>query len=163
MDAPAGAAAQEARAAEVERLLASVRNYSILLYVGTMVAGLAPRVALKHAPLAVARAASYVADGYNVSVTAAVFAAATVLLQGRLARVLERRPSPSPAPSPRLTPLFAWPLAVCTWGFISLVFVGLLHLGEEGHLVGYGDWAVAGVASAANLAMAVRTVARHLA
>ncbi|XP_062188255.1 uncharacterized protein LOC133891544 [Phragmites australis] len=143
---------------ETERLLVSVRNYMVFLYVGSVTASIAPRLAMKVVSTTVASSIRFLSDGYDLSVTCSFFAMATLLLQGKLARVLERRP----APAPRLTPLAAWPLAVCTWVSMTAFFLNYLTFGDD-DLGGYGEWAVAGVASAVNLLMAARSVMRHLA
>lgn len=122
-----------ANAEEAERLLNSVTGYGFLLYGGTMAAGIAPHLAHRYAPRAVAAAASFASpNGYDATATLAVFAAATALLQRLLARVLERKP----APAPRLTPLGAWPLAVATWLCVTVFFLAYLSLGQDGGLVG---------------------------
>ncbi|CAL5083836.1 unnamed protein product [Urochloa decumbens] len=139
-----------------EKLLNSVRNYTAFLYVGTIASSLAPRAAMKYAPDAVASAQRFLAAGYDLSLTVAFFAAATLLLQAHLARVLK------PSPRPRLTPLAAWPLAVATWLCITVFFLDCLSFGDE-HVGGYGEWAAAAGASVANLVMSARTVKRHLA
>ncbi|CAL5083837.1 unnamed protein product [Urochloa decumbens] len=145
-------AAQMGRDA-TENLLTSVRNYSIFLYVGTMVSSLAPRAAAKYAPHAVASAQRVLAaGGYDLSVTVAFFAAATLLLQAHLARVLK------PSARPRLTPLAAWSLVAVTWLCITNLFLNYLAFGGS-----YGEWAAAAGASVANLVMSARTVMRHLA
>ncbi|CAN6219445.1 unnamed protein product [Urochloa humidicola] len=146
-------AAQKGKEDAAEKLLSPVRNYSIFLYAGTMVSSLAPRVAAKFAPDALASTQRFLAGGgYVLSVTVAFFAATTLLLQVHLARVLK------PSPRPRLTPLYAWPLAVVTWLCITSFFLNCLAFGG-----GYGEWAAAAVASVVNLVMAARTVMRHLA
>ncbi|CAL5085425.1 unnamed protein product [Urochloa decumbens] len=146
-------AAQKGKEDATENLLSSVRNYSIFLYVGTMVSSLAPRAAAKYAPDAVVSAQRFLAGGgYDLSVTVAFFAGATLLLQAHLARVLK------PSARPRLTPLAAWPLAAVTWLCITNFFLNCLAFGG-----GYGEWAAAAGASVANLVMSARTVMRHLA
>ncbi|CAN6199654.1 unnamed protein product [Urochloa humidicola] len=139
-----------------EKLLSSVWNYSTFLYAGTVVSSLAPRVLMKYAPDTVASAQRFLAGGYDLSVTVAFFAGATLLLQAHLARVLK------PSPWPRLTPLAAWPLAVDTWVCITSFFLNCLAFGDD-NVAGYGEWAAAAVASVVNLVMAARTVMRHLA
>ncbi|KAK3125562.1 hypothetical protein QOZ80_7BG0606630 [Eleusine coracana subsp. coracana] len=162
MDAPVVVAASAAAAAaggkmaeDTDRLLNSVRNYAFLLYGSTLAFGIAPRLAYKLDPRATPSATSNCCDA---AVTAAVFTVATVLLHHILARVLERKTKAAP----RLTPLFAWPLALSTWVCNTVFFLAYLGLGGAA-LVGRTDWAAVAVASAVNLAMAVRTVAGHLA
>ncbi|KAK3127575.1 hypothetical protein QOZ80_7AG0575220 [Eleusine coracana subsp. coracana] len=156
MDAAAAAARGSTTNVEEEeekvRLLTSVRNHLLLIYVGTMVVTLAPRLAADLFPRAVAAASR------AISSSAACTAAATVLVQARLARVLERRPAL------RLTAKAAWPLALCTWLFVTIFVLEFLRFAGGGALiVGRADWAVVAVASGVNLVMAVHTVARHLA
>jgi hypothetical protein len=139
------------RFANQERLLSSMRNYSIFLYVSTIVVGLAPRMAVKAAPDAVASAQRFIAGGYDISVAIAFFTAATLLLQSYFARVLK------PSPRLRLTPLAAWGLAVTTWVFITFFFLTCLTFGER-NLGGCAEWAVAAGASVANFVMSARTV-----
>ncbi|KAL6656888.1 hypothetical protein ACP70R_004668 [Stipagrostis hirtigluma subsp. patula] len=148
---------EQARAAAVERLLAKVRSYSVLMYVGTMVVTLGPRMAANAmSPAAVAAAARVVSNG---PLTCLLFAAATALLQGKLARVLEREDEPAAgaARAPRLTPLAAWPLAVITWACITCFFFHYLLFGDVA-APSCAGWAVVAVASAANLAIAAHTV-----
>ncbi|KAL6656889.1 hypothetical protein ACP70R_004669 [Stipagrostis hirtigluma subsp. patula] len=148
---------EQARAAEVEKVLAPVRSYSILMYVGSMVVSLAPRmVEDAMSPAAAATAARVVSD---VPLTCLVFAAATALMQGKLARVLEKVEEASAgADRPlRLTPFGAWPLAVITWAFVTCFCVNYLTFGHVGAPSCLG-WTVVAVASAANLAIAARTV-----
>lgn len=148
--AAAGGSTGGSKAEEVENLLASVRGYATLLYGGTIVGSLAPLHAMKLVP----HPAPHAAGPYNFLFTAAIFAAATALLLCRFARVLERKP----APAPRLTALAAWPLALGTWGCLTVFFVSFLAFCEDA-IAGRADWAVAAAASLANLAMAARTVA----
>ncbi|PUZ72757.1 hypothetical protein GQ55_2G420100 [Panicum hallii var. hallii] len=139
-----------------EKLLSAVRKYTIFLYVGFVFTTLAPRVAVKAAPAAVASTQRFLAAGYDLTVTVAFFAAATLLLQALLARVLK------PSTRARMTPLAAWPLAAVTWCCITSFFVNCLTFGDE-NVGGYGEWAAAAGASVANLDMSARTVRRHLA
>ncbi|KAG2638106.1 uncharacterized protein LOC120658627 [Panicum virgatum] len=151
-----GHQAKEEKDAAEKKLLSAVRNYSIFLYVVFVFSTLALRVAAKAAPAAVASAQCFLAGGYGLTVTVASFAAATLLLQALLARVLR------PSTSARLTPLAAWSLAAVTWCCITSIFHNCLTFGDE-NLGGYGEWAAAAGASVANLAMSARTVRRHLA
>ncbi|KAG2646578.1 uncharacterized protein LOC120693401 [Panicum virgatum] len=149
---------EEEEAAEKIKLQSAVRNYTTFLYVGFVFGTLAPRAAVKAAPAAVASAQRFLAGGYDLTVTVAFFAAATLLLQARLARALR----PSTNTKARLTPLAAWSLAVVTWCCITSVFHHCLTFGDE-NLGGYGEWAASAGASFANLFMSARTVMRHLA
>jgi len=135
------------------KLQSAVRNYTTFLYVGFVFGTLAPRAAVKAAPAAVASAQRFLAGGYDLTVTVAFFAAATLLLQARLARALR----PSTNTKARLTPLAAWSLAVVTWCCITSVFHHCLTFGDE-NLGGYGVWAASAGASFANLFMSARTV-----
>jgi hypothetical protein len=134
-----------------EKLLSAVRKYTIFLYVGFVFTTLAPRVAVKAAPAAVASTQRFLAAGYDLTVTVAFFATATLLLQALLARVLK------PSTRARMTPLAAWPLAAVTWCCITSFFVNCLTFGDE-NVGGYGEWAAAAGASVANLDMSARTV-----
>ena len=124
-----------------ERLLNKVWRYSLFLYFGTMIVVIAPRLAPASLP------ACY---DLRHSLTGILFAVVTLAMQAMLARVLERRP----APAPRLTPLAAWPLGILTWMFVTMFCVRYLTFGVRR----YYEWMATGVASAANLAMAARTV-----
>ena len=109
------------------KLQSAVRNYTTFLYVGFVFGTLAPRAAVKAAPAAVASAQRFLAGGYDLTVTVVFFAAATLLLQARLARALR----PSTNTKARLTPLAAWSLAVVTWCCITSVFHHCLTFGDE--------------------------------
>ncbi|RLN35830.1 hypothetical protein C2845_PM03G11150 [Panicum miliaceum] len=128
-------------AAAAGKLLSAVRNYTIFLYVGFMFVTLAPMVAVKAAPVAVASAQRFLAGGYDLSVTVAFFATATLLLQAWLARVLE------PSTRARLTPLAAWPMAVATWCGITFFFVNSLTFGDQNSLTSSCPHAPSGVTS----------------
>ncbi|CAN6199655.1 unnamed protein product [Urochloa humidicola] len=116
-----------------------------------MIVLMAPRLAPESRPAAV----PYLPAGFDLPVTYAVFVALTLWLQLKLARVLQRRP----APAPRLTHFDAWPLAVLTWLFATGCFFSYLRFGDGRYFAhSCYEWAAAGVASAANLAIATRTV-----
>lgn len=124
-------------------------RYSLFLYFGTMIVVIAPRLAPASSPAAVpSLPACY---DLRHRLTSVLFTVVTVAMQAMLARVLERMPSPAP----RLTPLAAWPLGILTWMFVTMFCVSYLTFGVRSY---YYEWMAAGVASAANLAMAVRTV-----
>ncbi|CAN6176054.1 unnamed protein product [Urochloa humidicola] len=116
-----------------------------------MIVLMAPRLAPESRPAAV----PYLPAGFDLPVTYAVFVAATLWLQQKLALALERRP----APAPRLTPFDAWPLAVLTWLFATGCFFSYLRFGDGRYFAhSCYEWAAAAVASAVNLAIAMRTV-----
>lgn len=148
--AAAAVAAAGTKWSEEDRLTRSIIRYWLFLCIGFSVALMAPTLApkMKHA------AVPSLPAGLDLPATCLTFAAATVLLQRNFARVLERNPSMA-MPTPRLTlnPLIAWPLAIFTWLFATACFVSYLSFGAD-----YLQWAAAGVASGANLAMATRAV-----
>uniref|UniRef100_A0A0E0EDV4 Uncharacterized protein n=1 Tax=Oryza meridionalis TaxID=40149 RepID=A0A0E0EDV4_9ORYZ len=100
-----------------------------------------------------------VSGGEDVAKTCLAFALLTVAAQAHLASVLlmdEKKKRNPPAAS-----WVAWLLAVSTWASVSGMFLAYISYG--GFVAATSlEWAVAGVASAVNLAVAACTVLRYV-
>ncbi|XP_025882512.2 uncharacterized protein [Oryza sativa Japonica Group] len=133
------------------RLLA----FLIVLYASTIAASIGRRILG-------ARLAAWRSDGLGA--TCMSFAALTLAMQAMLACVLEEKPAAAaaavarrPASGGRLP----WLVAAVSWMCVTNYFVAYIALGGNVAPTSL-EWTAAGVASAANLAIATRTVRRHL-
>uniref|UniRef100_A0A0E0I331 Uncharacterized protein n=1 Tax=Oryza nivara TaxID=4536 RepID=A0A0E0I331_ORYNI len=133
------------------RLLA----FLIVLYASTIAASIGRRILG-------ARLAAWRSDGLGA--TCMSFAALTLAMQAMLACVLEEKPAAAAAAvarRPASGGLLPWLVAAVSWMCVTNYFVAYIALGGNVAPTSL-EWTAAGVASAANLAIATRTVRRHL-
>uniref|UniRef100_A0A0E0LMW6 Uncharacterized protein n=1 Tax=Oryza punctata TaxID=4537 RepID=A0A0E0LMW6_ORYPU len=106
--------------------------------------------------------AAWRSDGLNddAAITCMSFAALTLAMQAMLACVLEEKPAAAAARRPASARL-PWLVAAMSWMCVTSYFVAYVTLGGNVAPTSL-EWTAAGVASAANLAIATRTVWRHV-
>ncbi|KAF0907112.1 hypothetical protein E2562_015652 [Oryza meyeriana var. granulata] len=126
--------------------------FVIILYGWTLAGSMGCRI--MGARVTAADLAALRSGGLDDVVTCLTFAVLTLAMQTCLACVLEERPASAPR---RPASWYPWMIAVMSWVCISSYFVAYITYG--GNVAPTSpEWTVAGVASAANLAMATRTV-----